>query len=685
MSVRNLPNSSTGDNRPVNVAIPPAQGEVSVRAWGIAKTAAALVISIGTIVWIGWTFDFAILQSILPDAVHMVPNTACSFVLSGASLWIFRQAQFTVTADKRLCQHRIARTFAWIVLMLGFAVLTQYLAGWDIGIDRIFFRSKLTTIGTSYPGRMSPITALNFMLAGLALLLADKTRFQWLFSILILVIASLSLLGIMGYALDIKLLYAFEFYSAIAIHTAVAFAILATGIFSIRSRTNSNLNVPAGFGVALFILMAVGMMMHQFVLEFIETANQRRQVHDTLITLNDLVGKIVDAETGQRGYVITGENSFLEPYLRVIQTIPSDFEKLKTLSVHDTAFVQHMQQLDALIADKVNLLARNIRLRQEEGFEAAASTILEGKGRRTMDDIRSIAAVIAENQNAFLSQRDKKMKKLAQWTLYLVVTGSILSFSIVGFVFYFLNREINMRKQAEKNLQFQKQQLEAMNEELEAFSYSVSHDLRAPLRYVAGFVELFKKHCGPQVSEKGLHYLKNISDSVQQMGFLIDDLLSFSRMGRTPINLSSVALQPLAESVRDSIGPESQNRKVVWDIRDLPLVRADPTMMRLVLTNLFSNAVKYTRFCEESRIEVGTTPSYNGEVVVFVRDNGAGFDMEYAHKLFGVFQRLHRSEDFEGTGIGLANVRRIINRHGGKTWAEGTVGVGATFYFSLPK
>jgi signal transduction histidine kinase len=240
---------------------------------------------------------------------------------------------------------------------------------------------------------------------------------------------------------------------------------------------------------------------------------------------------------------------------------------------------------------------------------------------------------------------------------------------------------------SEKDAQLRERadQLEAANKELEAFSYSVSHDLRAPLRHVSGYIDLLRRKIGPQLDEKGRHYIEMIMGSGEKMGRLIDDLLAFSRMGRTEMRLARVSLGDLLEDVLKDLRGEARGRKIAWEIDPFPEVYADASMLRLALTNLVSNAIKFTRYRPDARIHVGHAEGADGEVVVSVKDNGAGFDMKYVDKLFGVFQRLHPSEEFEGTGIGLANVQRIIHRHGGKTWAEGAVGEGATFYFSIQR
>ena len=259
-----------------------------------------------------------------------------------------------------------------------------------------------------------------------------------------------------------------------------------------------------------------------------------------------------------------------------------------------------------------------------------------------------------------------------------------------------LDREIMDRKQAEAqvrklNYELEKRviertaKLEESNKELEAFSYSVSHDLRAPLRHIQGFVEMLNKSAGNLLDEKGRRYLFIIGNVANKMGFLIDDLLKFSRMGRAEIKMTTLDLEKLVHALITELHLDTAGRTIEWKIcSPLPLVHCDPSMIRLVMTNLISNALKFTRLCEHAIIEIGSIADENGEPIFFVKDNGVGFDMQYVGKLFGVFQRLHRDEEFEGTGVGLANVRRIISRHGGKTWAEGVLNQGATIFFTLP-
>lgn len=236
----------------------------------------------------------------------------------------------------------------------------------------------------------------------------------------------------------------------------------------------------------------------------------------------------------------------------------------------------------------------------------------------------------------------------------------------------------------EQRVKQRTEQLEAANRELEAFSYSVSHDLRAPLRHMDGFVEILRSSIPEhQVNDQVQLSLGAISQAARRMSRLIEDLLAFSRTARTEMNAIAVNLDAAIDKLRAEFQCDCKGREVAWDVQPLPTVNGDPEMLRLVFTNLIANALKYTRPRPQARIEIGVQPA-DTETVLYVRDNGVGFDPQYSHKLFGVFQRLHSAKEFDGTGIGLAIVRRIVTRHGGRAWAEGSLGQGATFYISLP-
>jgi PAS domain S-box-containing protein len=246
-----------------------------------------------------------------------------------------------------------------------------------------------------------------------------------------------------------------------------------------------------------------------------------------------------------------------------------------------------------------------------------------------------------------------------------------------------VSMDVTERRKLEDSLRDHVVKTETLNKELEAFTYSVSHDLRAPLRHVSGYVELLTNRFKQALSEKGVHYLDSIADSVHQMGKLIDDLLQFSRTGRAEMRMTKLEMNEIVAEVLESMGKATPDHTIEWVVEKLPSVYGDDATLRHVWMNLLGNAVKFTQTREKALIEIGATVE-SKEIIYFVKDNGVGFDMKYAQKLFGVFQRLHSTEEFEGTGIGLANVNRIVMRHGGRTWAEAELDKGAIFYFSIP-
>jgi light-regulated signal transduction histidine kinase (bacteriophytochrome) len=263
---------------------------------------------------------------------------------------------------------------------------------------------------------------------------------------------------------------------------------------------------------------------------------------------------------------------------------------------------------------------------------------------------------------------------------------AILGIGLAAFCILLLARLTRLRRkneQLEKIIAGRTAELQAANQELESFAYSISHDLQAPLRALEGITRILVEEYATSLPDEPLRYLQLVREGSQRMSRLLKDLLIYSRLGRQPISKTSVATTDLVRQVVDELSPMQEGRDVRVNIGDLPDCLADPALTRQVFTNLLENAFKFTRTRKVAEIEVGSYQGENNKVVYFVKDNGVGFDMQYADTLFGIFQRMHREEEYEGTGIGLASAQRIIHRHGGRIWAEAQTEQGAAFYFVL--
>lgn len=453
----------------------------------------------------------------------------------------------------------------------------------------------------------------------------------------------------------------------------------------------------------------------------------RDWVNHTLEVEQQLTGirtLLIEAETGVRGYVLVGDRSWLAPQERAASRVPAAIDALADM-VRDNPV--QLGRLDRLRTQANTRLESLQAMIDDVAFHDGRLTAKEPvqRGKALMDELLATLDGMLRHEDARLAERTARARQSQVRLFEILLLGALLGVGGALLTSYLFTNGVtsriamiaeNARRIAtgdepryptigggdevgqlaravteaggllegrQRELTARLGQLAAVNEELEAFSYSVSHDLRAPLRHVSGFVSMLEQSANGTLDETSRRHLSRIGAAAQRMGSLIDDLLAFSRAGRATMAPSRVDLSAVVREAREELDPESAGRAIEWITPPLPTVAADPAMLRLVIVNLLSNAVKYTRPRDRARIEV-TAAAREGETVVSVRDNGVGFDMQYAHKLFGVFQRLHRQEDFEGTGIGLANVRRIIARHGGRTWAEGWIDGGAVFSFSLP-
>ena len=447
-----------------------------------------------------------------------------------------------------------------------------------------------------------------------------------------------------------------------------------------------------------------------------------------------LLSSLLDAETGVRGYAIGRTGNFLQPYDSAVTTVPQTLAQLRELVADNAEQGRRLIEISRLAQEKLKIGGENIQLVQQGASAGVGQNALianTATGKQVMDELRLRIAEFLDTEDQLLAQRSEKLKSewrqtdavlwgglllgflggfLAVWLLghgvsdRLAVLGGRAGIFAQGklppvrmyeadeigklgkalFEAYTLALEhAEKLRENERQIRTQKDALEAANAELEAFSYSVSHDLRAPLRHVDGFSRILLEDFAPQLAPEAKRLLGRICDGTRRMGVLIDELLNLGRIGRKPLEVQIAGLGALVEQARSELGPEISGREIEWRVGTLPFAECDSGLLRQVFANLLSNAVKYTRPRARAVIEVGESES-QGKRAIFVRDNGVGFNMKYADKLFGVFQRLHRQEDFEGTGVGLAAAARIIQRHGGRIWAEAELDRGACFYFTLP-
>jgi signal transduction histidine kinase len=443
--------------------------------------------------------------------------------------------------------------------------------------------------------------------------------------------------------------------------------------------------VLAGFSLVFVGILIVSAISYQNMNILLTNRELDGRSQDLIQLLNHIEVAMSEADDTHRRYLVTGEASYLEAYKKVVKQKPTFTAYLTDLIRESPEQQQRVGLLDRMMDRQLSAESKAVAQFQEGGFRAVKKMAFEGAGKRELGVIRQIIAEMDMHERQAVGRRVAESAVGTRTTIVLLGIGALLQLVLLAWVYYLIRHDITERRRVAGELQRRGELLEAANKELEAFSYSVSHDLRAPLRHIDGYAALLRQSVGHALSDKGTRYLQTISDSATQMGQLIDDLLVFSRMGRQEMLHTAVNLDQMIKNILSDLRLDLQGREISWTIAALPEVQGDPAMLRQVFMNLIANAVKFTSTRPIATIEIGVEHPKPTEVVLFVRDNGVGFDMQYAPKLFGVFQRLHRADEFEGTGIGLANVRRIIHRHGGRTWAEGVPDKGATFYVLLPR
>jgi signal transduction histidine kinase len=450
--------------------------------------------------------------------------------------------------------------------------------------------------------------------------------------------------------------------------------------------------VTVGFGMALLAFASISVFSYRSAVLYDNDRGWVTHTHLVLEGIGTVSSDVTGAETGQRGFLLTGDESYLQSYMLGKNHVGEDLRTLRDLTADNPVQQHNLDRLEPLIAATLEVMQNRVAIRRQKGLGVAVDTVKLSAGKDLMEKIRDLTLAMKAEETRLLQQRMEKATSASLRTRAVIIFGNTLALLFLALAGFMIQKEMNARRRGQDeikrlnhDLEQRVNELTVANRELDAFTHSLAHDLRAPLRHMHGFAELLRERWYEKLDDDGRHFLKKVLASSGEMGTLVDDLLNFSRLARVEVQAGVVNPQELLDRAMQELEPETRGRSIDWEIGPLPDVRADPALLYQALFNLLANAVKYTRKCAMAQIQIGSTGADNeGLITVFIRDNGAGFDMQYKDKLFRVFQRLHRAEDFEGTGVGLANVRRIIERHGGSVWAEGAVGLGATFYFSIP-
>jgi signal transduction histidine kinase len=434
------------------------------------------------------------------------------------------------------------------------------------------------------------------------------------------------------------------------------------------------LYLASGFS-ALAVISAASIVFVAMTKSSSELVTHTLQVENQLSSLQLLIRT---AEGGERGYLLSGERGYLKDFKDAAETITPTLADLKQMTADNPVQQHAVAELAPLIAQRIDKMHEVTRLHDTGNAAAAVALIRAGHGRVLMEDIRAIIARMTDEEHRLLALRTSNASRDNILLLIVNLAGIALMIALAAVSIITVRR---MGEEALRDSEKRGDELQAAVNELDAFSYSVSHDLRTPLRAIDGFSRILLKHHATELAPEPREYLQAVRDNAVQMGHLVDDLLAFARLNRKQLTKQQVPTKSIIEQVLLTAQQRAEGRCVTVSVGDLPPIWGDSALLKQVFVNLIDNAFKYTRRHADAAVEIGTR-ELGDEQVFFVRDNGVGFDMKYASQLFGVFQRLHRAEDFEGTGVGLAIVQRIIERHGGRIWAEAAVDKGATFFFT---
>jgi PAS domain S-box-containing protein len=682
-----------------------------LQRWAIYLSIAVIII--GILVLTGWQFQVNFLKRPVEGLTAMNPLTALLFIFCGTSVLLLRSSEN---------DHNYKRSGQMIAMVILCVALLRFV----LPVDTLLYPHALTgdmKLGIS--NRMPLNTAFTFVFCALGLIfIHSETKAKMLPGQGIAVIVFLiALISVLGYLYNIKLFYGSFLHIPIAVHSATGFVFLSISVLfvhpdkglvkEISSRFSGSFIARFLIPVSIVVPMLLGLIYLEgvwqksfsiemgtafFVLSIIliflsltwfivVTLNkrdlQKKESDNALLKFNETLEQKIQERTetierSEKQYRYLFKNNPMPMWV-------IDLESFRFLDVNEMATYQYGYTREEFL----NMTAIDIRpdsdreffIKSDHSFTNAATNYNRGIWNHIKKDGSIIHVEIIAHEIIYEGKK-------ARLILSNDVTEQRKAEERIV-------REISDRKKAQEQIEqlnaelehkvlLRTEQLKRSNEELEAFSYSVSHDLRAPLRAIIGFSSILQEDHVSKLDDEARRITEVIISNTKKMGQLIDDLLTFSRMGRQDILETEVDSNAVVKEIIDGLSEKDPGaNNINWDVHNLPCVKGDLNIIRQVWVNLISNAVKYSEKVSNPRIEIGASPDEK-EVVFFIKDNGVGFDEKYKEKLFRVFQRLHTNDEFEGTGIGLAIVEKIVSKHGGRVWANGTVNEGACFYFSLP-
>lgn len=648
-----------------------------------------LIIIIASIA--GWANNVHELKSFTLDFIPIMPLTIFLFFLLFIIV-IINKIKYKISFYKKIIYSLIL-----ILLLFSIYTLIGYLFGLELVTDKILFReNEIYTFAYHY-GRLSSLTAFCFLLTTILVYIIHtevQTKLPMLYIICSSIVIILSMINIMGYFVGIDYSKGIVTFTPMAINTSLLF-ILFVVYFLLENKKKLFIKLNVKKNLLLWLMPILSLFIFIFITPFQNINEQVRlikEVEHTLKVQNLLYrikADVLDVQKSTLNFLITNDKKYYDAFNYELLEIFKSKKKLDSLIIDNIFQKEKFNIVKDLIFKRIefsNSVHNDIILGKGNNAE---KLIKEGKGYTLVSQIKTEIDSMVSFEERLLNIRSNKVLESQNNMKFVLIV--ILNFSLGLMVFFFIviKQDLDLRERLENKLNKANSVLNEQvkltkeaNKELEAFSYSVSHDLRAPLRHIAGYIELLKKNI-PDKNEKIERYLKVISTSSVKMGNLIDDLLTFSRIGRTALNYSQINSNELINEIIASYEMEVNKEKLELNISELPIINGDRNLIKQVWWNLISNALKYSKYSEIQKIEISFIKNEN-QITFYIKDNGVGFNMNYYDKLFGVFQRLHNENDFEGTGIGLANIKRIINKHDGKIWAESQQNIGTTFYFTIP-